>query len=270
MAHIDCSFYSPSLRKNAHVIAFIPSVSADDYLGDRKTDYGRQGKTYPVLYLLHGSYGDCMDWSRLTGVERYAQENGVALIMPSAENSQYLDMERGESYLTYIAKELPEFMEKIFPLSHKREENYIAGLSMGGYGAFRCALEYPERFGYAASLSGVLDQSVFEKTSEPHLQKMPLNYRAAVGNPAAPEHDLVRILKERIAEGRDIPELYMCCGTEDFIIPANEKFYEAAKEENIKLIYERFPGVHDWDFWDEHIRDVLYWRLPLGTFQKNR
>lgn len=261
MAHIDCSFYSPSLKKNAHVIVFIPTMSADDYLEDREVDYGKEGKRYPALYLLHGSYGDCMDWSRLTGVERYAQDKGVAVIMPSAENSQYHDMEYGEAYLTYVTKELPEFMRKIFPLSYKREENYIAGLSMGGYGAYLCALTCPEQYGYAASLSGALDQSILKNTSEAHLRKMPKNYLRAVGNMSAPEHCLAGMLKKRIAEGRKLPALYMCCGTEDFIIPTNEMFYNEVKDEDIQITYERFPGIHDWNFWDEHIKDVLNW-LP--------
>lgn len=262
MAHIDCSFYSPSLQKNAHVIAFIPSVDADEYLLDKVTDYAKQDKEFPTLYLLHGSYGDCMDWSRFTGIERYAQEKQVAVIMPSAENSNYIDMEHGEKYLTYVAKELPEFMRKIFPLSAKREKTFIAGLSMGGYGAFRCALEYPETFGYSASLSGALDQCVFQNTSEPHLAKMPKNYRKAVGDVATPEHDLIGILHKRIEEKREIPALYMSCGMQDFIYPANECFYQKAKTQGIMLTYEKFSGVHDWNYWDAHIKDVLNW-LPL-------
>ncbi len=113
MAHIDCSFFSTSLKKNAHVIVFIPTVSADDYLEERAVDYYKEEKRFPVLYLLHGSYGDCMDWSRFTGIERYAQEKGIAVIMPSGENSSYVNMESGEAYLTYITRELPEFLWEV-------------------------------------------------------------------------------------------------------------------------------------------------------------
>ena len=266
MAHIRCSFYSPSLLKNANVIVYLPTVSADDYLFGQKAHYGKPGACYQTLYLLHGSYGDYLDWCRLTGIERYAQEHCVAVVMPSAENSSYVDMACGEKYLTYITRELPEFLGKLFPLSPRREDTFIAGLSMGGYGAFRCALEHPGAYGAAASLSGGLDMPMLQNSDGPHVKKMPPAYRAAVfQNPrklAGTRDDLPVLLKERLAEGATLPELYMSCGTEDFIYPANESFYEAATAMGARLTYERFPGVHDWNYWDAHIRDVLSW-LPL-------
>ena len=260
MAHIDCSFFSQTLNKNAHVIVYIPTTSADDYLGDVKTDYFEKDKRFPTMYLLHGSYGDCMDWSRFTGVERYAQDKGIAVIMPSAENSMYLDMKHGEAYLTYVTKELPEFMSKMFPLSRKREETYVAGLSMGGYGAVRCALERPELYGYCASLSGALDRS-FLKSDEPHAAKMPRSYTAAVGSDEQEGVDLAELLSEHVKKGTELPKLYMACGTKDFIFPCNESFYKKATELGVEIQYEKYPGVHNWDFWDTHIRDVINW-LP--------
>ncbi len=223
MAHIDCSFFSTSLNKNAHVIVFIPTTSADDFLNDVKTDYFEGEKRFPTMYLLHGSYGDCMDWLRFTGIERYAQDKGVAVVMPSAENSMYVDMEYGEKYLTYVTKELPEFMTKMFPLSEKREETYVAGLSMGGLGAMRCAIERPELYGYAASLSGAVDRKLMSK-DEPYLAKMPTTYTAAVGMPAG--DDLFECLKAKVEAGAELPKLYMSCGTEDFLFPASEAFYK--------------------------------------------
>lgn len=265
MAHIDCSFYSPSLKKNAHVIVFIPSMSADDFLEDREVHYYEEGKKYPVLYLLHGSYGDCLDWCLRTGIERYAQDKGIAVVMPSGENSSYVNMAHGEAYMTYIGKELPEFMKKIFPISCKREETYIAGLSMGGYGAYRIGLEYPETFGYIASLSGGLDMPALQESDEAHAKKMPANYKAAVfsdfRNIRGTRDDLPVLLKDQIKSGVKIPKLYMNCGTEDFIYPANESFYQAASELGAEITYERFSGIHDWNFWDTHIKDVLNW-LP--------
>ena len=270
MAHIDCSFYSPTLQKNAHVVVFVPSLSADDYLEDRETEYCKPGKRWPTLFLLHGSYGDCMDWSLRTGVERYAQEKGVAVVMPSAENSNYVKMAHGENYLDYIGKELPAFLRKIFPLSERRSETYIAGLSMGGYGAFRIALEFPETFGYAASLSGALDMVKLQATGnrEAHMRKMPAAYRRAVFDPSVPlegtRDDLLFLLGRHAEANTALPSLYMSCGTEDFILPANESFYEMAKALRVSVLYERYPGVHNWDYWDMHIRDVLRW-LPDGS-----
>lgn len=262
MAHIQCNFYSPSLQKNANVMVFIPTTSADDYLEDRSTDCYATGKTYPVLFLLHGSYGDCTDWARLANVERYAQDKGIAVVMPSAENSNYVDMYKGEAYLTYIAYELPQFLRKIFPLSRKREETFIAGLSMGGYGAFRCAFEYPEQYAAAASLSGALDMQALMNSTEAHAVKMPRRYSLAVfPNPdiTGTRNDLPVLLRDQIASGKTMPKLYMACGTEDFIFPVNESFHEKVKDYSVSLKYEKFPGIHDWNFWDAHIQDVLNW-----------
>lgn len=261
MAHIDCSFYSTSLKKNAHVIVFIPTVSADDYLEERDVDYYKEEKRFPVLYLLHGSYGDCMDWSRFTGIERYAQEKGIAVIMPSGENSSYVNMESGEAYLTYITRELPEFMCKMFPLSKERKDTYIAGLSMGGYGTYRCALERPGYYGYAASLSGALDRNVLESADMPHMKKMPRSYVNAVALEHDSDNQLEKLLEKRLSEKAELPKLYMACGTEDPITPSSEAFYKKAKELGVEITYEEYPGVHDWNFWDSHIKDVLRW-LP--------
>lgn len=265
MAHIDCSFYSPSLKKNAHVIVFLPSMSADDFLEDREVHYYDRDKKYPVLYLLHGSYGDCLDWSLRTGIERYAQDKQIAVVMPSGENSSYINMAHGEAYQTYIGKELPEFMAKMFPVSEAREDTYIAGLSMGGYGAYRIGLEYPETFGYVAALSGAMDMPGLLTSTEAHAQKMPANYKAAVyrdyRNVAGTRDDLKELLKEQVEAGVTLPKLYMTCGTEDFIYPSNEVFYKAASELGVAITYEKFHGVHNWDFWDAHIQDVLKW-LP--------
>lgn len=262
MAHIDCSFYSNSLKKNAHVIVFVPTVSADDYLEERKVDYYSAEKKFPVLYLLHGSYGDCMDWPRLTGIERYAQEKGIAVVMPSAENSSYVNMEAGEAYLTYISEELPEFMCKMFPFSRKREDTYIAGLSMGGYGTYRCALEHPEKYGCAASLSGGLDQEVMKSVKLPHKGKMSASYVKAVNLESDSDNQLGNLLEKRISEKADLPKLYMVSGTEDPITPSGDAFYEKAKELGVEITYEKHPGIHDWNFWDTYIKDVLEWISP--------
>jgi putative tributyrin esterase len=267
MAHLDCSFYSPTLRKNAHLIAFIPSVSADDYLEEREVDYTRPDKVWPTLFLLHGSYGDCMDWCLRTGIERYAQEKGIAVIMPSAENSNYVAMAYGEDYLAYVGEELPAFTRKILPLSREREQTFIAGLSMGGYGAFRVALEYPGTFGYAASLSGALDIAMLQANAggEAHLRKMPANYRRATFEQpdkiGGTRDDLLFLLAREAQDKVELPSLYMSCGTEDFILPANDSFYRAAQTAHVPVVYEQYPGLHNWEYWDTHIRDVLRW-LP--------
>ena len=264
MAHIDCSLYSESLLKNVHVIVYLPSVSADDMLEERKTDYLEPGKRFPYMILLHGMYGDCLDWPLKSGIEEYAQEKGIAVIMPSAENSFYLDMKHGENYLRYVGEELPQFMEKMFPLSEKRDDRTVAGLSMGGYGAFRIGLEYPERFGRIASLSGALIPHLFLNADAAHIRHLPVSYRRAItDDPAqmAGTDDDLLFLAEKIKGKSEtlLPKMYMTVGTEDFILPLNEKFYAEMSRLGYGITYEKYPGEHNWAFWDAHIQDVLAW-----------
>ncbi|EUJ31353.1 tributyrin esterase [Listeria floridensis FSL S10-1187] len=112
---------------------------------------------YPTLYLLHGLSNDHSTYVRNTNIERYAAEKGIAVVMPSADHSFYANMAYGHRYFDYVAYELPEVLPTLFPLSKKREDTFIAGHSMGGYGAFKIALTNPERFAKVASMSGVMD-----------------------------------------------------------------------------------------------------------------
>ncbi|MDD3206009.1 MAG: alpha/beta hydrolase family protein [Lachnospiraceae bacterium] len=265
MAHIQLNFYSQSMQRNEDVIIFLPTVSADDYLEGSDIHYGTKNAKYQVLYLLHGSYGDCTDWSRFTGVERYAQDKTLAVVMPSGENSNYLNMAYGENYETYLTEELPAFLTKIFPISKKREDTFIAGLSMGGFGSLHSALKKPELYGYVASLSGALDLQLLSNGTEAHTTKMSKSFRKAIFEDSNritdSDADLLHLLENNIADKKELPRIFMACGTEDFIYPTNENFYKKAQEMGVAIEYLRAPGVHNWDFWDAHIKDVLDW-LP--------
>ena len=256
MAHIDCSFYSESLLRNVHVIVYLPSVSADDMLEERETDYYSPQQRFPAMYLLHGMYGDCMDWPLRSGIERYAQEAGLAVIMPSAENSFYTELKDGERFQTFVGEELPSFMNRMFPLSRKREETSIAGLSMGGYGAYRIGMTYPERFGRIASLSGALESSALFAGDSAHMKNLPKSYRALIPTEG---NDLMPLAEKLAADPALLPKMYMTVGTEDFIFPLNEIFYAKMQKLGIPVTYEKYPGIHDWNFWDAHIQDVIRW-----------
>lgn len=254
MAHIDCTLFAQSLDRNVRAAVYIPTTSAEDYLSNADTDYFAPEKRFPVLYLLHGHYGDCTEWVRCTGIERYAQERQIAVVMPSVENSMCLNLGEGESYLTYLTEELLDFMEKMFPLSRKREERFIAGRAMGGYGAIRCALERPELYGYCVSLSGLLDQACLENT--PYI-KLPKSYERLLDLDGRRDADLLKLLETRVREGRKLPKFYLACGTEDGVRSANEAFYQHASEMGAVIEYEACSGTHGWDFWDQRIRDVI-------------
>ena len=265
MAFFHMNFFSPTLLVGTDVNVFIPTPDSGELSTGQDIGYFHDGVKYPVLYLLHGAYGDYSDWARLTGIERYAQAHKIAVVMPSADNSFYQDMYRGGKYLTYFTRELPDYIARLFPVSTKREDTFVAGLSMGGYGAVRVAFEMPERFGAAASLSGAIDllAALGDAEKEPH--QPPFYWDAIFADPGKVEGsdaDLFALAKKRLAEGKKLPPIYQTVGTEDLIYPANLSAKKKLEELGLELTYAEHPGIHDWEFWDAHIRDVLDW-LPI-------
>ena len=151
----------------------------------------------------------------------------------------------------------------MFPLSRKREDTFIGGLSMGGFGAMRNGLKYHETFGAAISFSGVLQ--LFEA-----LEKIPADYDTSFetgtfGNlKEAADSDknpswLVKALVEKKA---DLPKIYLACGTEDQLIGHSRNFRDLLVKNGFDVTYEEGPGDHNWDFWDTYIKKAIDW-LPL-------
>ena len=265
MDFMQCNFFSPALNYSTNINVFVPTPNSDEVLNHKTADYFEEGNKFQVLYLLHGAYGDYSDWYRLTSIEKYGQTHKLAVVTPSVSNSFYQDMYRGSAYLTYILEELPAFVKSIFPVSDKREDTFVAGLSMGGYGAVKLAFEKPEQYGACASLSGALD---IVKTMEMERNKIiegPFRWDAIFECPEGLEGsdaDLFALAKKRISEGRELPKLYQTVGTEDFIYEVNLSAKTKWEEIGIDFTFEEYPGIHDWDFWDTYIQRVLEW-LPL-------
>jgi len=211
----------------------------------------------PVLYLLHGLSDDCTIWERRTSIERYATEKGIAVVMPEVRRSFYADEALGEKYWTYVAEELPQLLARTFRISTARRDTFVAGLSMGGFGAFKLALNHPERFAAAASLSGAVDLlSMDLSLGDPTLEKRIWGEADLRGT----ADDLLGLL--RTQDPTALPSLFLDCGTEDQLIEQNRRFIAAADERGVDLVSRLRPGDHDWGFWDEGIQDVLDW-LPI-------
>jgi S-formylglutathione hydrolase FrmB len=145
----------------------------------------------------------------------------------------------------------------LFPLSHEREDTFVAGLSMGGYGAFKLALRCPEKFAAAASLSGALD--LVSRLS--HFKK---DFDLIFGGAIPPEEDLFPLAERLAASEGPKPKLYQACGTEDYLFDGNRKFLQHARDLQLELEYEEGPGSHNWGFWDLYIQRVLAW-LPIRS-----
>ena len=218
-----------------------------------------------TLYLLHGHSDDHTAWQRWTSIERYAEVFNIAVVMPAVHLSFYNDMVHGGKYWQFISEEVPAVVQSLFPLSAARNDNFVAGLSMGGYGAYKLALTYPERFAAAASLSGGLDLTYSVWADNPRNDEGRLaEFRTIFGDLSkvpGSRNDLIALAK-KVSRGPVKPRLYQCCGTEDFIYPDNVRFREAVSKLSLDLTYEEGPGEHNWAYWDRMIQRVLGWMFP--------
>lgn len=227
----------------------------------------REEKPYKTLYLLHGVFGSYIDWVNGTRIQRYAEENDLVVVMPSGDNAFYVDQPKAHNfYGEFIGEELVEMTRKMFPLSRKREDTFIGGLSMGGYGAMRNGLRYSDTFGYIVALSGAMfiddipertnDSGLFIETRD-YAESCFGNLDELLESDKNPKY-LIKKMKE---EGKNIPQIYMACGTEDSLREANLKMYDFMKRNNVDVTYEEGSGGHEWDFWDAYIKKAIEW-LP--------
>lgn len=249
MAFVDLKLSSEVLKHCTSVHVIVPQAR-------------KQDEKLKVLWLFHGMYGDHSNWTRFTSIERYVDEKNVCVVMPAVENSFYADMAYGDEYFTYVTKELPEILCPMFNLSSKREDNYVAGLSMGGYGAFKVALNYPDRYGMAASFSGALDlQMIYESdmVGEEKFEKYGTMIFGSYESFKGSNCDLRHMAEIRAKEG-NYPELFMCCGKDDFLYQNNLGFLAHLKNIDIPVTYEEEDGYeHSWDYWDLKIQRAIEW-----------
>jgi S-formylglutathione hydrolase FrmB len=224
-------------------------------------------KKLRTLYLLHGHSDDHTAWQRWTSIERYVEGLNLAVVMPAVHLSFYNDMAHGGKYWQFISEEVPVVVRDLFPLSSDRKDNYLAGLSMGGYGAFKLALTHPQRYAAAASLSGALDIRAVVNPRSDRNNKIWLEEMCTVfgdlGKVPGSKHDLITLAK-KVAKGPIKPRLYQCCGTEDMLHTDNIRFRDAIRKFPLDLTYEEGPGEHNWAYWDKMIQSVLAWMFPEG------
>ncbi len=250
------------LHVNFHSDALGMAVSADVILPQSpSTQIGMGGKresVFPTLYLLHGLSDDHTIWQRRTSIERYAAQYGIAVVMPNAHRSWYTDMAHGSKYYTFISEELPRICRSFFNgMSDKREYNYIAGLSMGGYGALKIAMANPERFAGVASFSGAIDVADYMERSAVGDSCMWENVFGSKDKIKGSVNDVYGTTKKQIERGAVLPSIYLSCGSEDGLLPATQKMHVLLTQYNVEHAYREAPGTHCWDFWDDEIQRSL-------------
>lgn len=261
MAVFDITLLSNALRRNVPLTAILP-VEELPFPGIPQPD---RSKPFRSLYLLHGFLGGHKDWLHGSRIEQLCMAHNIAVFCPSGENSFYLDDKaRNAFYEQYLCKELISFTRRVFPISHERKDTSIGGLSMGGYGALRNGMKNPDVFGNIIALSSALitDGLVDVVKMEDNPMASPSYYIHTFGKPEEVKGSDMdpKALAKKLKDGSGpVPNIYMACGTEDFLIHDNKSLDAYMTEVGLAHTYIEGPGMHDWAFWDTYIEKALVW-----------
>lgn len=238
MALMQITFMSSTLGMNTEMNVFMPENPTSP--------------TLKTVYLLHGMSDNQANWSRYTSIERFLIGKNVAVIMPTTHMGWYTDMECGyRPFFTHVADEVPAVARRFFPqLSDKREDNFIAGLSMGGYGALKIGLARSECFEKIACYSGAYEyvkhqvgpywDSIFGDTPEKRRK-----------------HTIEAYVENIAANNLRKPPIYMWCGTEDFLLEDSRKTHELLVANEFDITYAESAGNHEWRCWEEQFLKSL-------------
>lgn len=263
MAVIHTEFYSNSLARMVGFYTVLPNDLPKE-MTEGNPNYKRGMKT---LLLLHGFTGSAKDWLMGSNINELAGKYNLAVIMPSGENSFYLDGKgTGRAYCRYVGAELLEYTRKTFGLSDKREDTFVGGLSMGGYGALHTGLYFPETFSKIIALSSALIVHNIENKTEGFANNAAdYDYYFSVfgdlSKLAVSENNPEYLIKKLQEEETPIPGIYMACGTEDFLLQENRDFHGFLEERKVEVTYQESAGIHDWIFWNRYLEPGILWML---------
>lgn len=210
-----------------------------------------------VLYFLHGAGDNGSTIARKTLIENYVENKNLAVVMPTAHRSYYTNMLYGRQYFDYISQELFLHFRKSFCVSLKKEDTFIAGMSMGGYGAMKTALQFPDLFSKCISLSGVCDVNNMKNNLAAKDRSSEFKGIFGINECVDDENDLYFLIKKSVKEKKQLPEFLLSCGTEDFLYKDNIKFHIFLKENKINHTFNESTGSHDWDFWSKEIPKII-------------
>lgn len=244
MAQIQCSFFAHSLGHGTNIYLSLPTMSSCDPGKVDKPSHARSGKL-PVLYLLHGYGNDYLSWPRYTSMDRYSEEQLIAMVTLDAGNRAFLNCSHAEQCFDFLAYELPDFLGANFPISTARSDSYLAGLSMGGYGTLVHGLSCPGHYAAIGAFSPAVRYKEYAAGR---------NLEAAV--------DLYALLEQAAAGKADLPRIFMSCGLNDSLYPDVAELAQALRDHGLDLQYEGLPGYeHEWRLWDGELQKFLSW-LP--------
>ncbi len=260
MALMEMTFRSEALGFDQSINVFLPEP--------KDIGLAKLGKPYtenlPVLYLLHGYSDDHTAWLRRSNMERYLHHSSYNMIcvVTSMRNFFYTDMAYGYKYYTYMSQELPNIIESTFRASSNREDRFIAGLSMGGYGAMKIALSNPQRYAAVGSFSGAVTLgNPGEKLND---ERFAIFGTRELDDLRHTMHDIRHLVEQNVKKNVSMPMIYVSCGTADGLIHRNREFHQFLLDQDVEHTYYEQEGLaHEWAFWDsEGYRMVNEW-LPV-------
>lgn len=259
MNYFRCNFFSKILKNHVALSVLIPTLKNTDCLHtDYKNIYPKNKKNR-VLYLLHGALDDHSCWIRNTNIERYAEEKSIAVVMPSGQNGFYSNAIYGLNYFDFISEELPEFIQATFHISNLREDNFIAGPSMGGYGATKCALLKPDRYYSFAKFSGAVDP----RALEPQMLKLGFDffrYDLIFGSAdkVTNSKDDLYLMAKNLKNSQYKPNAFISCALEDTInYSMNIRLKLTLEEAGFNVKFIDGHGGHNWEYWDICIQKFI-------------
>lgn len=257
MAYFRIEYFSNALRRAASFEMLIPN---DAWAWDGKPEQA-PAKPMRTLFLLHGYTGKAGNWVP----DWLPAKHNFAIVMPSAENSFYLNgLSTGHAYQTLVGEELVDYVRKTFGLARSAGDTCIAGMSMGGFGALHTGLAYPQTFGKIAALSSALivHGIAHMKPGENNGVANYDYYRECFGDLETVEDRDVNpevLIKRLKAQNARIPDIFMCCGTEDFLLENNRQMHRFLLDEQVRHQYFESAGNHDMVFWNEYIIKAVEW-----------
>lgn len=228
--------------------------------------YAGSQRHYPVLYLLHGLYGDFTNWETFTELESYTRDLPLILVMPDAGNSWYVNSATtpANKFEDFLTVDVLPAIERRYRVLAVRDHRAIAGLSMGGYGALKYGLKHPELFVIAGSFSGALNAPRDLADQEPRFAPYLNPVFGARDSSARSANDLFRLITGLAPQFA--PYLYLDCGTHDpYFIPVNRAFVAALHAGNFTYEYHETPGAHDWQYWNQRISFFLHLLIARGS-----
>ncbi|KLE17192.1 alpha/beta hydrolase family protein [Clostridium sp. C8] len=242
MKIINHTIESKSLGYSTSFNVLIPMDNVNDSTG--------------TLYLLHGAYGNENDWLNLSPIKELAANHNFIIVFPRGEQSFYTNALNGPQYEDFISEELKSFIENTYKVSKDRKNTFIAGLSMGGYGALKIALKNKDKYSLVGSFSGATDIAELTPKRDNAIFRFDLTF-GDISKLRGSKHDLFKISSDVLNDKQYDLDIFLMCGTEDHLYEDNVRFKDHLSSINYDFTYIEGPGVHDWDYWSKSIAEFL-------------